>query len=134
LDMDAEKNPVDLEFLKEIHNLKTGQLIHFACVGAGIIADVDCLFELQEFARHLGLAFQIQDDILDAFGDAKKIGKPVGSDIANNKSTYVSLLGLDGAKQMLADEISSALTVLEKLPANTELLKQLTLYVASRDR
>lgn len=136
LDIDAEQNPVNLEQLKRIHQLKTGRLIEFACVAAGIIADQpqEVMVDLSAFANHLGLAFQIQDDILDAIGDVEKIGKTVGSDVANNKSTYVSLLGLDGAKQMLAAEIAAAITVLEKLPAATELLKQLTLYVASRDR
>lgn len=136
LDMEAEDTTVGLDGLKKIHALKTGALFRFACLAAGVIAGGNeaTIDDLTSFANHLGLAFQIQDDILDVEGDTDKIGKTVGSDIANNKSTYVSLLGLDGAKQMLTDEIAAALAVLEKLSADTELLKQLTLYVANRDR
>jgi len=136
LDMEAEEKSVDLEKLKNIHDLKTGALIEFACQAAGVIAgqDNDIAIKLREFSRALGLAFQIQDDILDVEGDAEKMGKAIGSDVANGKSTYVSLLGLDGAKEMLADEIGKALAVLDELPADTRLLKELTLYVASRDK
>ena len=136
LDMEAENTSVSLEELEDIHFLKTGRLIEFACIAAIIIAEQDeeKMMWVRQFAYSLGLAFQIQDDILDIEGDSAKIGKTVGSDLANNKSTYVSLLGLDGAKAMLANEINSALAILEQLPADTELLKQLTLYVANRDR
>ena len=136
LDMEAEEKPVELDNLKGIHHLKTGKLIEFACLAAGFIAEPTGIYihRLRWFANHLGLAFQIQDDILDVEGDTKKIGKPVGSDKANNKSTYVSLLGLEGAKQMREAEISKALEELDALPANTKMLKELTLYVASRDK
>lgn len=134
LDIKAETNPVNLEQLKHIHNLKTGRLIEFACLAAGIIAkqdnEITCL--LSQYAQRLGLAFQIQDDILDVEGDAATIGKPVGSDEENGKSTYVSLLGLEGAKAMLMAEINASLDVINKLPADTNLLKELTLYVARR--
>lgn len=136
LDIEAETNPVSLEELKQIHNLKTGRLIEFSCLVAGMIAEKDnvIMSKLSQFAGGLGLAFQIQDDILDVEGDTAKIGKLVGSDEANGKSTYVSLLGLEGAKRMLADETNAALEVLDKLPADTNMLKELTLYVASRDK
>lgn len=136
LDVEAEKQFVDIDSLKSIHHSKTGQLIKFACVAAGYIADVDeeSMIKLAKFGLALGLAFQIQDDILDVEGDSKKIGKTVGSDIANKKSTYVSLLGLDGAKKMLKREIDEALEMLSKLSADTKMLKEMTLYIASRDR
>ncbi|MCL2558948.1 MAG: polyprenyl synthetase family protein [Turicibacter sp.] len=136
LDMEAEVKPVeDLEKLKNIHQLKTGKLIEFACLAAGFIADPTDrqLHKLRWFSNHVGLAFQIQDDILDVEGDAEKIGKTVGSDEASGKSTYVSLLGLDGAKAMLEAEINKAVAELDGLPADTEMLKELTLYVAGRD-
>lgn len=135
LDIEAENKTVDLLTLKKIHSLKTGALIKFACVAAGLIANQNdqIISQLVEYADALGLAFQIQDDILDVEGDTEKIGKHVGSDAANNKSTYVTLLGLDGAKTMLADEIKRALVVLVSLSANTSMLAELTNYVANRD-
>jgi len=135
LDMEAEEKLVNLDELKQIHQLKTGKLIEFACLAAGFIAEPTGIYlhRLRWFANHFGLAFQIQDDILDVCGDTEKIGKPVGSDEANNKSTYVSVLGLDGAKQMLEIEINKALEELDALPADTKMLRELTLYVASRD-
>ena len=136
LDIEAEEKSITLDELKQIHQLKTGKLIEFACLAAGFIACPTGLYihKLRWFANHLGLAFQIKDDILDVEGDAKKIGKPVGSDEANNKTTYVSLLGLEGAKQMLQVEINKALAELDALPADTKMLKELTLYVASREK
>ena len=135
LDLEAEEKPVSLDELKQIHQLKTGRLIEFACLAAGFIIDPTDIYihRLRWFSNHLGLAFQIQDDILDVEGDFEKLGKPVGSDVKNDKSTYVALLGLDGAKQMLEVEINSALKVLDDLPADTAMLKELTLYVANRD-
>lgn len=136
LDIEAEKSPVSLEELKQIHHLKTGRLIEFACLAAGMIAEQDnvIMSKLSQFAQSLGLAFQIQDDILDVEGVAATIGKPVGSDEANGKSTYVSLLGLEGAKRMLADEINVALEVIDELPVDTTLLRELTLFVGIRDK
>ena len=136
LDMEAEEKTVSLDELKKIHQLKTGKLVEFACLAAGLIAEPTGihLHRLRWFANHLGLAFQIKDDILDVEGDALKIGKAVGSDEMNGKSTYVSLLGLDGAKQMLEVEVNKALGELAALPADTEMLKELTVYVASRDK
>ena len=135
LDMEAEKKKVNLDELKQIHQLKTGKLIEFACLAAGFIAEPTGIHthKLRWFANHLGLAFQIQDDILDVEGDEKKLGKAVGSDVANGKATYVSLLGLEGAKEMLAQEVSQALAILDQLPADINMLKELTLYVANRD-
>ena len=136
MDMEAENETIQLEKLKKIHELKTGRLIEFACLAAGLIAkqNNEIMADLSEFAQCLGLAFQIQDDILDVEGDTEIIGKPVGSDEANGKSTYASLLGLDGAKNMLANESDKALELLNKLPADTNMLRELTLYVVSRNK
>ena len=136
LDMEAEKKNISLDDLKQMHHLKTGKLIEFACLAAGFITEPTGIYihRLRWFSHHLGLAFQIQDDILDVEGDVKKTGKAVGSDEVNGKSTYVSLLGLEGAKQMLEVEINKALDELDALPAKTEMLRKLTLYVANRDR
>jgi len=136
LDMEAEEKSISLDELKQLHQLKTGKLIEFPCLAAGFIADPTGrnIHRLRWFANHLGLAFQIKDDILDVEGDPEKMGKSAGSDVASGKSTYVSLLGLDGAKEMLKIEIDKALGELEALPADTAMLKELTLYVGNRDR
>jgi len=87
---------------------------------------------LQEFSSNLGLAFQIRDDILDIEGDEATLGKPIGSDTDNNKTTYPSLLGMEAAKQKLDDHIDRALQALEASEIYSERLKELCLYVGKR--
>jgi len=110
LDMEAENNPVSLKALEAIHKNKTGRLIEFAVLAAALIggAGSETLSALQEYAGHLGLAFQIKDDILDVEGSAQQLGKTPGKDAASAKTTYVSLLGLTGAKEKLASELEAA--------------------------
>ena len=117
LDMEAETKPITLEQLKQIHVNKTGRLIEFSIVAAAIIAQAseETIQLLRQFAGHVGLAFQIKDDILDVEGNGELIGKDVGSDMENGKSTYVSLTSLDEAKVMLNEEIEAALAILEEL-------------------
>lgn len=102
-DMEAEKQRVDLGELQSIHRRKTGALIVLAVRAGALVggANKDLLEALTDYAYYLGLAFQIQDDILDVVGDQEKLGKPVGSDQNNEKSTYPALLGLEGAKEKL---------------------------------
>ena len=77
---------------------------------------------MKQFSRHIGLAFQIKDDILDVEGERDLIGKDVGSDLENGKNTYVSLATLAGAKQLLNEEIETALSYLNKISFDTTLL------------
>lgn len=95
LDMDSENTPIELHTLEQIHKAKTGALLKFSILSAADIANVndETLNTLDCFSEHLGLMFQIKDDLLDVYGDEKKLGKKVGSDVENHKSTYVSLLG-----------------------------------------
>jgi len=136
LDLQAETQTITIAELTQMHLLKTGCLLEFACLAAGIIAGQDeaVVRKLGNFGQSLGLAFQIKDDILDVEGEQAKLGKTVGSDVANQKSTYVSLLGLAKAKAMLAKEITQALKLLADLPAEVNRLKELTQYVGNRDR
>lgn len=136
LDMEAEAHPVTLEELEDIHARKTGELISFAVkAGAYIGGATDYQLEhLHEFAHLLGLIFQVQDDILDVTGDEEKLGKPVGSDEANHKSTYPELLGLDGAKTRKAYYVKKAKTALETAGAEESYLMALTDHFSSRDR
>src|SRR5690625_2588275 len=90
LDMQAENSPINLEKLEEIHALKTGKLLEFGITAGAYLghASKEQLKFLNEFSYYLGLIFQVQDDILDVTGDEDKLGKPVGSDLDNQKSTY----------------------------------------------
>jgi len=105
LDIDATGRRQDLQQLQTMHALKTGALIR-AAVRMGALAgnaDATTLARLDEFAAALGLAFQIRDDILDIEADSSTLGKTAGKDVAQNKSTFPALLGLDGARQRLAE-------------------------------
>ena len=85
------------------------------------------------YASALGLAFQIRDDILDVEGDAEKFGKPILSDEKNDKTTYVTLYGIDGAKELLRAETEKAVSALAALGDSAEFLKQLADYLLNRE-
>ena len=104
LDMDANGRGLDLDALRQVHALKTGALIKAAIRMPAELAGADAatLADLSAFADDLGLAFQIRDDILDVEASTEQLGKSAGKDAAQDKSTYPALLGLDGAKQLLA--------------------------------
>lgn len=108
VDLRSEGKQISYERLKTMHSLKTGSLIRCAaelgCICAG--ADEEKTAQLISYADRLGLAFQIVDDILDVIGDEKELGKPVGSDSVSEKTTYVTLFGLDAADTM-AKEITA---------------------------
>lgn len=134
LDIAAEGQSIDLAGLKAIHRAKTGALLAAAVVCGGILAGADEAeqTQLEKFGYAFGLAFQIVDDILDEVGDAKLLGKPVGSDAANHKVTYVTLLGLDGAKAAAAEVTAEAVAALEPLGAKGQLLAELAEYYLQR--
>lgn len=126
----------DLQTLESMHQMKTGALIN-ASVKMGFLAS-DCedqviLTHLNTYSRCLGLAFQIRDDILDIEGDTLTLGKPQGSDLEKNKSTFPALLGLDGAKQRADELVSSALDALEKIPLNSQKLADFANYIVQRE-
>lgn len=108
VDLRSEGKKISYDRLKTMHSLKTGALIRCAaelgCICAG--ADEEKTAQLVSYADRLGLAFQIVDDILDVIGDEKELGKPVGSDSVSEKTTYVTLFGLDAADTM-AKEITA---------------------------
>lgn len=135
LDIAAEGRAIDLAELKAIHRAKTGALLAAAVVCGGILAGADEAEQaaLEGFGYSFGLAFQIVDDILDEVGDAKLLGKPVGSDAANHKVTYVTLLGLDGARAAAADVTADAVAALVPLGAKGALLAGIAEYYLRRD-
>ncbi|MFZ7945184.1 MULTISPECIES: polyprenyl synthetase family protein [Bacillaceae] len=134
-DMEGEGKQLSLEELEYIHIHKTGKLLKYSVAAGAILAEASQsqLNLLSSFAHHLGIAFQIQDDILDLVGNQQVIGKPVGSDTANHKCTYPQLLSLEGAKAALNNQINLAKEYLDKTGLHTNLLKEITDLVASRD-
>jgi geranylgeranyl diphosphate synthase, type II len=134
-DMEGEGKSLTLEELEYIHIHKTGKLLGFSVLAGALLAGAnqEQLENLSSFAHHLGLAFQIQDDILDLVGNQQLIGKPVGSDTSNHKSTYPQLLSLDGAIAALKKQIDLSKEYLGMSGLNTKLLLEITELVASRD-
>lgn len=133
-DVAAEGQSLNLAEIEEIHKAKTGALLIVSARLGGILAGgtEQQIEALTEYARALGLAFQIKDDILDIVGDSKTIGKPVGSDLKKGKSTYPSLLGLDGAEQQLHNEILKAQAALKPLGKDATFLTELANFVEQR--
>ena len=135
-DMLAEKRAdVSLETLQSIHERKTGALLVYALEAGAVLADVlpSDRAALKAFGRHLGIAFQIQDDILDVEGDEAVIGKRVGSDEQNDKTTYPKLLGLDGAKLALARKVELAEAELTSLSVKAPLLQAMLDFIVKRN-
>src|SRR5690606_5318335 len=135
LDIEGETKRLNLEELERVHQLKTGKLISFAVDAGAFLAGAseEQRRHLRQFSHYLGLIFQVQDDILDVIGDEKKLGKPVGSDTAKQKSTYPALLGLDGAKQKMDEYNEKAKAALVQSGAKQEYLIGLLEYFGSRD-
>lgn len=126
-DMAAEKNQIPLKNLQAIHHRKTGALLTYAFVAGGILANqTEYVTELLEtLGGHIGLAFQIRDDLLDIVGTTEELGKQIGQDEKSEKSTYPSLLGLEGARQALADELGQAKIVIHQLAEVAEFQPQI---------
>ncbi|ROV59891.1 (2E,6E)-farnesyl diphosphate synthase [Vibrio ponticus] len=135
LDLQAENRSVDLQELEEIHRNKTGALMKCAIrLGALAAGDkgIAIMPLLDKYADAIGLAFQVQDDILDIISDTETLGKPQGSDQELNKSTYPALLGLEGAIEKANNLLHEALQALDAIPYNTELLEEFARYVVER--
>nr|WP_245602226.1 farnesyl diphosphate synthase [Peribacillus kribbensis] len=134
-DIEAEGKTLELGELVYIHENKTGRLLTASVLMGAVLAEasIEAKNKLQNFSYHLGLAFQIRDDILDIEGLEEKIGKPVGSDVHNNKNTYPSLLTLEGAKEKLHHHISLAKQDLLETGLDAEILMEITDMVAQRD-
>ena len=117
MDLYFENKQASLKALQAIHDKKTAALISASLEFAGIIAKVEAktMNSIQQCGRHLGVLFQIVDDILDHTSTEEALGKPIHSDIKNNKSTYVSLLGLSKAKEMATHHFEQVMTYLSKI-------------------
>lgn len=135
-DIDAEHKQINLAQLNKIHYYKTGVLIR-AAVRLGMYAAGEQALkyqsELDHYAECIGLAFQVQDDILNVIGSQEKMGKPQGSDKQLEKSTYPALLGLEQAQETAQTLYQQAINALDKLPYNQSALRALADFIVKRD-
>jgi farnesyl diphosphate synthase len=135
LDLSATNRKIDLEELEKLHSLKTGALLQ-----ASVLMSAECAPQVTEkakdaltkYAQLIGLAYQVQDDIIDITSTEEQLGKPIGSDLAANKSTYPALLGLEGAQQKAENLFQQALQALTSLPYNTQSLAEFATFIVKR--
>ena len=136
MDIAATNSNVNLQQLQSMHAFKTGAIIRAALTMGGIAANASAeqLSALDTYGTHIGLAFQVVDDILDVEGNAETLGKTQGKDSKANKPTYVSLMGLDGAKKESQRLLQAALEALGKFGVSADSLRGLAHYIIARDR
>lgn len=136
LDMLGEGKILSLEELEEVHLNKTGALLSYSILAGGIIANAneDIMKALHQYSIHIGLAFQIQDDILDVEGTSEQLGKTAGKDILSEKNTYPSILTLAGAKEQLQKQYNLAIEALHPVTLNKGLLVELADYITKRSK
>lgn len=134
--VELEGTPLTMEQILFIHKNKTSALIE-ACMMIGAVlagADEDEVKRMEQCGEAIGLAFQIQDDILDLVGDEEEIGKPVGSDERNHKVTYVTLKGLEQSKEDVREISMKAIDILKDYDQENGYLTRLTEYLISRTK
>lgn len=136
VDVENDGRPLDSETLDFINSLKTGALIEAAMMVGAILAgaDNDSVRKISQAARDIGRAFQIRDDILDVQGDPGKLGKPVGSDLKNEKTTYVSQYGLEKAGQEVRMLSDRACHVLNSFSGDSRFLQGLIHLMEGREK
>lgn len=134
IDLKYEATTADLSQVSKVDLLKTGALIEAACLMGCYVggAEEPLLRAATVYAKKLGLAFQIQDDILDITGDAALLGKPIGSDAQNHKSTYVSLLGLEKSKELVKSLTKEAAEAVSVFPRCGEALSAIAYALVNR--
>lgn len=134
LDIEGEEKKLTLAELEQVHRLKTGALLTFSILAGAILggATPEQMVAFSRFGEHLGLAFQIQDDILDVTGTSEELGKTAGKDESSEKSTYPGILTLPKAKEKLDFHASEALNALRQLGSPVPLLEELTALIVQR--
>ncbi len=135
-DIEAENKEVSLETITFIHENKTAALMEASMmIGAVLAGALDHQVEsLQRIASNIGIAFQIEDDILDVVSTTEELGKPVGSDERNNKSTYVTLKGLDAAKEDVKALTDEAIRLYDELGYENDFLRELIISLVNRKK
>lgn len=136
IDLESEGKKIDMDTLRKMHSAKTGALFCAAIRSGAILggATDKQLADLTQYARQFGLAFQITDDILDVTGDEASIGKPVGSDEKNHKSTYVTLGSLESARKLAQKAVEEAKKALADFGKEADFLRELVDYLISRKK
>ena len=138
VDVEAEKKHLTMteEKLHFIYELKTGALIEAAMMIGAVLAGAteEQVSLIEGVADKIGMAFQIQDDILDIEGDETKLGKPIGSDEKNEKTTYVTFAGMEKSKEEVKRLTDQAIKELNSLPVHNEFLNELLNYLVYRDK
>ncbi|MCB1803164.1 MAG: (2E,6E)-farnesyl diphosphate synthase [Gammaproteobacteria bacterium] len=137
LDMLATGQEIDLAQLENLHIHKTGALIlasvRLGAIAAGAAGDTRML-ALERYAKCIGLAFQVHDDVLDVEGDTEVLGKTRGKDAATDKATYPALIGLDAAREMAAGLVTDALDSIRAFDDKADPLRELAHYIVGRKR
>lgn len=135
IDLQSEGKSISYETLKKLHSLKTGELFKASLTAGAILGGMDDegIAKLKNYAHHFGLAFQITDDILDVKGDPEIIGKPVGSDEKNLKTTYPSLFGLDKSMELAQENVAACLENLKDFGQEADFLRNLAEFVLQRN-
>lgn len=133
--LDIENGEMSLKRLEYVDSLKTGAIIKSSCVCGAVFADATEteIKAVESYAHHLGIAFQICDDILDVTGTEENLGKPIGSDSEMERTTYVKTFGLDGARALLDENTNKALDALSIFGDKAHFLCWLTKYLANRN-
>ena len=132
VDVENDGRPLSKEMLDFIYENKTSALIEASLMIGAVLAGEENLTEIQQIGSNIGIAFQIQDDILDVTGDSTELGKTVGSDAQNNKPTYVTLEGIEKAGEEVKRLTEQAVELLYQLPGEKEFLKEVFLYLCTR--
>jgi len=134
IDLDSVGAKLDLAGLQNMHQMKTGALLTCAVQMGGIVANLSPaeMRALTSFASALGLAFQIVDDVLDATADSQTLGKTAGKDAANDKPTYVTLMGLDYAQRQAQEMHQQALASIDSFGLRADALRGLAAFVVNR--
>jgi geranylgeranyl pyrophosphate synthase len=136
MDLQSKDKPLTMEQLNTMCFYKTGIAFEACLIMPAILADASDSDQqaLKKFAYHAGIAFQIKDDLLDVEGNLERIGKTIGIDAKNNRSTFVSVLGVEGARKEMWEHYCKAMEVLEEMPRKSNFLKHLLDYFVNRDK
>lgn len=136
VDVINDNKEKSLETIDYINNLKTAALIEASMMAGAVLAgaeeeNIECV---EKIAKNVGIAFQIQDDILDVTSTTEVLGKPVFSDEKNHKSTYVSICGLDNSKKKVEEYSEEAIQLLDGIGEKNEFLKELIYKLINREK